>query len=186
MKKIILFTVIVALVSCKKTAIESELGCDSSPKIGKTKEVRDILKKFKVVIPENWETQLYYDEFKSQIYAADTTKQLSETYILDIAWHQGDLMLNEALAKSVKDTLNIREQMTTVKSGFGTFKKKQSYWNLSQGKRSDRLYTFLQVYLKSEEDEYFLMTTKLFGDANVDARLCESIALFDKVKIIGE
>ena len=184
MRKIILFCMTLALLSCGKTTVEKELGCGSTPKLGKTKEVRDILKKFKVVVPENWETQLYYDEFKSQIYAADTTKQLSETYILDIAWHQGELKLNEALAKSVTDTLNLREQMTTVKSGFGEFKKKQSYWNLSQGKKSDRLYTFIQMYLKTDEDEYFLMTTKLYGKIDVDARLCESLALFKKVKIL--
>jgi len=74
--------------------------------------------------------------------------------------------------------------MTTVKSGFGNFKKKQTYWNLSQGKRSNRLYTFIQMYLKTEEDEYFLMTTKLFGKVDVDARLCESLALFKSVKIL--
>jgi len=76
------------------------------------------------------------------------------------------------------------EQLTTVKSGFNKFKKKPSYWNLSQGKKSGRLYTFLQIYLKNEVDEYFLLTTKLYGDSNVDDRLCASLALFDKVKII--
>ena len=101
-----------------------------------------------------------------------------------MAWHQGELTLDDALAKTIKDTLHIKEQMTTVKSGFGKFKKKSSYWNLSQGKESGRLYTFLQVYLKTEVDEYFLLTTKLYGSTNVDSRLCESIALFDEMKII--
>jgi len=184
MKKIIFLLLTVSILSCSKSEIESELDCGSAPKFGETKETRDILKKFKLIVPKNWSTQLYYDDFKSQIYAADTSKQLTETYILDVAWHQGELTVNDALANSVKDTLNIKEKMTTVKSGFGKFKKKPSYWNLSQGKESGRLYTFLQLYLKTEPDEYFLLTTKLYGDKNVDARICESIALFDKVKII--
>jgi hypothetical protein len=49
---------------------------------------------------------LYYDDFKSQIYAADTAKQLTETYILDVAWHQGELTLDDALAKKITDVLN--------------------------------------------------------------------------------
>jgi len=122
----------ISLISCQKNTIEKELGCGATPKFGETKEIRDILKKFKLIVPANWETQLYYDDFKSQIYAADTTKQLSETYILDVAWHQGELTLDDALARSVSDTLSIKEQMTTVKSGFSEFKKKPSYWNLSQ------------------------------------------------------
>ena len=184
MKRIIALVLLVSSLSCQKNDIESEFDCDSTPKLGETKEIRDILKKFKLIVPKDWSTQLYYDEFKSQIYAADTSKQLTETYILDVAWHQGELTLDEALAKNVKDTLYIKEQMTTVRSGFGNFKKKPSHWNLSQGKESGRLYTFLQLYLKTEVDEYFLLTTKLYGDTNVDSRLCESIALFDKVKII--
>ena len=184
MKRIITVLLVISALSCQKNNIESELGCGSVPKLGETKETRDILKKFKLIVPKKWSTQLYYDDFKSQIYAADTTKQLSETYILDVAWHQGEITLDDVLAKSVKDTLNIKEQMTTIKTGFGKFKKKPSYWNLSQGKESGRLYTFLQVYLKTEVDEYFLLTTKLYGDANVNSRLCESIALFDRINII--
>ncbi len=174
----------ISILSCQKSDIEKELGCDSTPKMSETKETRDIKKKFKLVVPKTWETQLYYDDFKSQIYAADTTKQLTDTYILDVAWHQGELTINDALAKTVEDSLNIKERMTTVKSGFGKFKKRPSFWNLSQGKRSGRLYTFIQLYLKTESDEYFLMTTKLYGDVDVDARLCESLAMFNKVKII--
>ena len=184
MRRIIAVLLVISAFSCQKNDIESELGCGAAPKLGETKEIRDILKKFKLVVPKDWSTQLYYDEFKSQIFAADTVKSLTETYILDVAWHQGELTLDEALAKNVKDTLYSKEQMTTVKSGFGKFKKKSSYWNLSQGKESGRLYTFLQVYLKTEVDEYFLLTTKLYGNTNVDSRLCESIALFDKMKII--
>ena len=184
MKKIALLLLTISVLNCQKNDIESELGCGSTPKLGETKETRDILKKFKLVVPEYWSTQLYYDDFKSQIYAADTSKQLTETYILDVAWHQGELTLDDVLAKKVRDTLYIREQMTTIKSGFGKFKKKPSHWNLSQGKESGRLYTFLQLYLKTEPDEYFLLTTKLYGHENVNARLCESLALFDKIKII--
>lgn len=183
-KTILLLAFVIGILSCQKSGIEKELGCDSSPKMGEIKEIRDIKKKFKLVVPKNWETQLYYDDFKSQIYAADTTKQLTETYILDVAWHQGELNINDALAKTVADTLTFKEQLTTVKSGFGKFKKKESFWNLSQGKRSGRLYTFIQLYLKTEEDEYFLMTTKLYGNIDVDTRLCESLAMFDRIKII--
>ena len=184
MKKALILLLTLSLLNCQKDTIKSELGCSSGQKLGESKEIRDILKKFKLVVPKNWETQLYYDDFKSQIYAADTAKALTGTYILDVAWHQGELTLDDELAKKVTDTLSIREQMTTIKSGFSEFKKKPTYWNLSQGKKSGRLYTFIQLYLKTEVDEYFLLTTKVYGDTDVNKRLCESLELFNKVKII--
>jgi len=50
MKKIILLLLAVSALSCGKSEIQSDLGCGSTPKLGETKETRDILKKFKLVV----------------------------------------------------------------------------------------------------------------------------------------
>ena len=46
-------------------------------------------------------------------------------------------------------------------------------------------YHYLQVYIKTEIDEYFTFTTKVYGSDNIEERLCESIALFDQIEIIN-
>tara|TARA_R110002073_G_scaffold72537_1_gene177209 strand:- start:191491 stop:192048 length:558 start_codon:yes stop_codon:yes gene_type:complete len=184
MKKILILLLAIELVSCQKNNLKSQFTCTSSSEFGKTKEFRDIMKKFKVAIPANWKTQLYYDETKSQIYSADTTKQLTETYIYDVTWHQGELELNDSFAQKVKDTLAIKEQLNTVKSGFSEFKDKPIYWNLASGISSNFPYQILQVYVKSDLDEYITFTTKVYGSDQVDERFCESIELFDEMVII--
>lgn len=185
MRKIaLLITFTIGFVSCKKNDLKQEFSCESTSINYETKEIRDVLKKFRATVPKSWKTQLYYDEFQSQLYSADTTKSLTDTYIIDMSWHQGELTLDEFFDQKVKDTLAIKEQLSNVKSALSQFKNKPCYWNLSKGKTGNHDYHFLQVYVKTEPDEYFTFTTKVFGDTNVDERICESISIYDKLEFI--
>lgn len=185
MKKITLLIILSSvIISCKKNDLKSEFDCASSTIPYETKELRDVLKKFRATVPKDWKSQLYYDEYQSQLYSADTTRNLSEAYIIDISWHQGELVLDEFFDQKVKDTLAFKQQLSNIKSTLSRFKDKPCYWNLSKGKTGSHDYHFLQVYVKTEPDEYFTFTTKVYGDRNVDERLCESIAIYDKLEFI--
>jgi len=184
MKNILLLIFTLSLISCQKNNLIKEFNCKSTPEFSDTKEIRDVLKKFKLTLPVNWKTQLYYDDFQSEIYSADTTKSLKESYILDVSWHQGELDLNESFDQTVKDTLAIKEGLSLVKSNFSEFQDKPCYWNLSKGKSGEFTYHFFQVYVKTQVDEYFTFTTKVYGDENIEERLCSSIQLADKIKFI--
>jgi hypothetical protein len=183
-KKIIVLFVAISIVSCKKSLLESEFNCKNSKNFSELKEYKDILKNFTIKVPKNWKTSLYFDEYSSEVHTADTTKQLTETYLLDISWKQGELKLDDAFANSLTDSLRIKERLITAKSGFGEFKNKPSYFNLSAGKYSGHQYQYLQVFIKTNVDEYITLTTKVFGDTNVDERLCESIELFEGIQLI--
>jgi len=185
MKKLALVVIIIiSIISCQRDDLKNEFNCKTSTNNSELKEYRDILKKFKIKLPSNWKTSLYYDEYQSKVYSADTTKNLTDTYILDIAWHQGELILNDDFAQRVKDTLAIKEQMSVVKSKFSKFQDKPCYWTLSKGKTAKYAYNNLQVYVKTEVDEYFTFTTKVYGDKNVDERICEAIQLSNKIVFI--
>lgn len=183
-KKIALLIIVTSLITCQKNDLKNDFNCKTSTSNSELKEYRDILKKFKIKIPTSWKTSLYYDEYQSKVYTADTTKSLTDTYILDIAWHQGELNLNEAFAQTVKDTLLIKEQLNVVKSKFSKFQNKPCYWTLSEGNTAKYAYSNLQVYIKTEVDEYFTVTTKVYGDKNVDERLCKAIELSSNIVFI--
>ena len=184
MKNILLLIFTLSLIGCQKNNLIKEFNCKSTTEFSDTKEIRDVLKKFKLTLPTNWTTKLYYDDFQSEIYSADETKSLKETYILDVSWHQGELDLNESFDQTVKDTLAIKEGLSLVKSNFSEFQDKPCYWNLSKGKSGEFTYHFFQVYVKTQVDEYFTFTTKVYGDENIEERLCSSIQLADKIKFI--
>jgi len=187
MKKIIaLLLISISIFSCQKNDLSKEFNCTSSTDFGKTKELRDVMKKFKVTLPTSWKTQLYYDEFKSEIFSADTTKSPTKTFIVEASWHQGELYLDKAFNKRVTDTLARREGVKTVKSNFINFKDYPAYWNLAKGKIGKHNYHFLQVYVKTEVDEYYTFTTKVYGDENVEERFCKAIQLYNQIEFLGK
>jgi len=181
---LLLFLITFTLISCEKNDVADAFDCNSSIHFSETKEMNDVLKKFKIDIPIDWNSKLYYDEYKSVLYSADTTKNLSETYIVEITWHQGELELNEDLDQKVQEAIDTKEELQTLRSGFGKFKKFPAYYNLANGKSMDFEYFYLQVYLQTKPDEYFTLTTKIYGNEFVDERICASIAVFNEIKFL--
>ena len=164
--------------------LKKEFKCENSSNFSELKEYKDFLKNFKIKIPNHWKTNLYYDEYSSEVFSADTTKQLTETYILDISWKQGELKLDNSFSNSLTDSLKVKQQLIVVKDGFGKFKNKPSYFSLSQGQHSGYPYQYLQVFIKTNIDEYITLTSKIYGDSNIDERLCHSVELFDGIQLI--
>jgi len=182
-----LFLTISILSSCdKKVTIENAFECNAPSHYTSTKQYKDVLKHFKINIPKKWKTSLYYDEFRSEIYSADTTKQLSETYIADITWHQGELVFNEDFEQNITQIAVKKDKLDIIQSGYGEFIKHKSYYMLSVGKNSDISYHYLQIYLQYNVDEYYTFTSKIYGDEFVNERICASISLFKTIDFIKQ
>lgn len=155
------------------------MDCTTTTNFADTKEISGFLKHFKLKVPKNWKSELYYDETQSRFYSADTSKQLTDTYIIDVTWHQGEIELNENFEQIIENDLKQNEQLTPFKGGFGYFKDLTCYYSLAKGINSGFTYHYLQIYLKTNVDEYYHLTTKVYGDEFVEERLCESLSLFE-------
>ena len=180
----ILIATLFIFTSCENNELKEQFECDAPTHFTNTKEYKDVLSKFYIEIPKYWKTQLYYDEFQSDLYSADTTKQLSETYLIDITWHQGELNFDKEFKSNISKNLKGKGLLKVIKSGIVKFKKHDSYYNLSTGKNSELTYHYLQIYLKYKPDEYFTFTSKIYGDRNTNERVCASISIFNNIIFI--
>ncbi len=167
------------LSSCKNNDVRSALNCTTSTNFADTKEISGFLKHFKLKVPKNWKSELYYDETQSRFYTADTSKQLTDTYIIDVTWHQGEIELNDNFEQIIENEVKQNEHLVPIKRGFGYFIDLPCYYNLAKGESSGFTYHYLQIYLKTNVDEYYNLTTKVYGDEFVEERLCESLSLFE-------
>ncbi|MCB0474664.1 MAG: membrane lipoprotein lipid attachment site-containing protein [Flavobacteriaceae bacterium] len=185
MKQIILlFLAVFTLAGCSENSLKKEFDCKNASPDLPVKEYRDILKKFTLELPAKWKTQLYYDEYSSEIFSADTTKSLTKSYIFDVIWMQGELSIDDSFIANLNDSLQQKEQLRTIRSGKMEFQKKPGYWNLSEGERAGHTYHYLQIFTKVEPDAYLTASTKVFGDSAINERLCESISLLDNIKFL--
>ncbi|PIE49406.1 MAG: hypothetical protein CSA39_02795 [Flavobacteriales bacterium] len=178
------FFLAVLLVSCGKDQLSNHFNCKDINTKNNLKEYRDFLKNFYIEIPDNWKTELFYDEYSSSVFAADTTKNLTESFLLDISWRQGELNIDDAFKKQLQDSVLNTQRLTTIKDGMITFKDKPSFFNLAGGKQGNYNYQFFQLYVKTGMDEYITLTSKVYGDKKIARRICESIAYFNTLRII--
>ncbi|MEN8187832.1 MAG: hypothetical protein ABFR05_11950 [Bacteroidota bacterium] len=172
--------------SCKRNDVKEAFQCTSEYSFfNSNKTYQDVLKHFKIDIPQEWKTELYYDEFQSEIYSADTTKQLTESFIIDITWHQGELNFNRNFKRKVKKNL-VEENLKTIRSGKGKFNDLPVYYNIAKGKYLSYEYHLLQLYVKSNVDEYYTFTSKVYGSESIDERICASVNLFEDIEFLDD
>ena len=177
----IVLLILITATSCKeKTVLEANFNCSSSVSFSDTKTVKDVKKNFKINVPKNWKTQLYYDEFQSDIFTADTTKQLSETYILDTSWKLGELKLDTEFETKILSN----SDLSIVNSKFENIQNIPAFWYVKKGEKKGFDYQVLHLFLKTSVDTYLEVKTEVYGDKNVEKRLCESIQLIKTLEII--
>lgn len=164
------------IISCSNTLeLEKRFDCSAS-NIKSTKQFTDFRKNYSIEIPKHWNTNLYYNSIQSEIFTADTTKQLTETYILETSFNLGELKFNSNFRKKI-DSVLIADDLVLVSSGEEEFHKKPSIWYLSKGNKNGFTYHQLNFFTKLSKTNYFSTTTKVFGDHTINQRFCESIAI---------
>ena len=172
------------ILSCSQGAFEKEFGCETPMSFTNKKEFNDVLNHFSMEFPKKWKTKLYYDEYQSKIYSADTTKNLSETYIIDVTWHQGELLINEAFEEKINKNVQVELDLIPVKWDKGEYLGKPAFYHISTGKTPNMNWHYLQIYRQHKPDEYYTFTSKIYGDELVDERLCASFAVFKEIEFL--
>ena len=172
------------LISCQNSKFEREFDCNTPAEYTQTKTYKDVLGHFEMDVPMSWKTELYYDQYQSALYSADTTKQLRETYIIDITWHQGELVLNKDFEVKVAENATRNLRLVPVKSGFGDYLGHPSYYHIATGKSDDLSWHYLEIYVQHNIDEYYTLTAKIYGSEFVNERICSSFSLFNNITFL--
>lgn len=172
---------IILFTSCEENLLTDTFKCDSTISFKSNKKYTDVLKKYSVDIPETWKTEMYFDEYRSEIFTADTTKELNNSYILEFTRQLGEFELDTAFVKHVNQSL-LQSKIIPVKEGFGKFKGHPAYFNYAVGQQKGFNYYYLQLFVKTRPDESYTLSSKIYGVENLDARFCESIHYMNSIE----
>lgn len=171
------------ILGCSKQSdIAKKMNC--SPTTYKnTKQITDFNKNFTLNIPNNWKTELYFDNYQSEIITADTIKQLSETYILAASFNLGTLNFDSDFHHR-KDSVLKANNLKLIDSGSQTFQSKPSFWYVAKGTKNNFAYHRFTVLTKISENTYFSAYSEIYGSENIDKRICESISLLESIQFL--
>jgi hypothetical protein len=185
MDRIYQIVIICLLLGCTnacqdKNELEKKFNCDKT-EIGKLKRTFDFNKNFSLNIPMNWKSNFFYSSSVSEIFIADTTKQLSESYIFNASFHIAELNFDTDFHKKT-DSLLLANNMEMVASEKLTFMEKESYWYLVEGEKNGFPVHQFNFMMKRNHSTYFSSSTEIYGDKEVYERLCSSFYLLKSVE----
>ncbi|MBL4939470.1 MAG: hypothetical protein JKY16_04215 [Lutibacter sp.] len=162
--------------------MSNKFNCDNI-KIKNATTILDFNKNFKLTAPSNWKTELYFDKYQSEIFVADTTKQLTESFILITSFNQGMLNFDANFHNKI-DSISIKEKLQIINFGTQIFLLNPTYWYVSKGEKNGFTYHQFNVTIKLSENTYFNAYSEIYGDNNIEERICESIAILEKIKFL--
>jgi hypothetical protein len=143
-------------------------------------KVNDVKGLFAVELPKTWKINLFYDEIQSSIYTADTTKQFTETILLDITYIEKPILFNEAFLLNLERE-KLGDKLIRIHSQKRKFKGKEAYFTTFIGKKKNYKYKVLEMYVKINKKSFLHTKTEIYGDSLIDQRLCKAIHLIDKI-----
>lgn len=180
---LIVIASIFIFICCNKQSELSKIYDCKSTKIKSLTAISDFNENFIINLPNTWKKKLYYNQNQSEIFAADTTKQLTDTYIIDAAYNQGKLIFNESFYKKTDSLLKI-SNLEKVNSGNIIFQEKPAYWYLIKGEKKGFEYQQFNLIVKTSRNTYFTYYSEVYGDTNVESRICESISIINNIKFL--
>lgn len=181
MKKILILFVFISFASCNsKSQLSKDLECNPKS-YSNLEKIEDVKKLFTVQFPDNWKTNLYYDKNQSSIYAADTTKQLTETFLIDITHVSSELKIDADFTQKLKSNLTTQKLVETTSYEL-KFQKRETYYSRAVGKKGAFDYQVCNLFIKINTNNYIHAKAEVYGDSLANERLCNAINLIEKIE----
>lgn len=183
MKNIVTILVLILMISCNSFPdLNEEFPCKETSPYVHLKKSEDVRNMFSVQFPENWKVNLYYDDSKTSIYAADTTISVTKTTLMDVTLVHKTVFLDNTFKQRITDD-NKKMGLLEIKTNDVTILNKPSYYSYAEGKKGNYSYHILNTFTKINDDNFLHVKTEVYGDSLVDERICKALNLINKTQL---
>jgi hypothetical protein len=182
-KYIALLIASLLLFSCsKQSELSKDFNC-SNTAYTNLENVVDLKNLFSLPLPKNWKINLYQDEVQSSIFGADTTKQLTETVLIDVTFIKNKITLDAAFMLQ-QEQENLAKGLIKIKSKEITFLEKPAVYIQYKGKKGTFIYQTCHTFIKIDATNFIFAKTETYGNSLVNERFCSSFTVLENIKII--
>jgi len=176
-----IYILLLAICSCSnKNSLIKDYNCKVI-KV-KSKTIPDALQKFTLNIPKNWKTKLYIDKGVSIFATADTTKQLSQTFLIKLSLIRSSLICDKNSDTSLR--LKLAKNKWIVKKHVkGLFKNRYALMFTSEKQNSKIEIAALHIFFNTKNQQHFEIEIQCFGNKNQQERFCQAINILKTLKL---
>ncbi|WP_347174891.1 hypothetical protein [Polaribacter uvawellassae] len=178
-----LFLCCLIFSSCNtSSALAKEFSCSNTKFTGNLEQNTDIKKTFSIQIPTHWKTNFFYNDLQSSIYFADTTKQLTETVLIDITHIKSDYKFDTDFEKSILKNDSIQQLVNSKKAQF-SFLENNAFYAVSKGRKGNFPYQIVNIFINKNSINSYHIKTEIYGDTQINERLCKAINLINSLEL---
>ncbi|MEX6625465.1 hypothetical protein [Tenacibaculum salmonis] len=175
--------VLFLIISCNSSSeLANDFSCENSNSYIDLQKNKDVRNLFSVKFPKKWKVNLYYDDAKTSIYAADTTVSVTKTILIDVTLVHNTIFIDKIFAQKITDD-NKKMGLTELKTKNIQLFKKPSYYSYAEGKKGKYPYHILNTFTKINSDNFLHVKTEIYGDSLVEQRICNAIELIEKIQL---
>ncbi|WP_334057749.1 hypothetical protein [Polaribacter sp. P097] len=182
MKKILILIIVISLQSCSKPFQPLEdFDCNTSV-LKNLEEVEDSKNLFSLELPKDWETNLYQDQIQSSIFSADTSKNLTESILLDVSYINKELIINENfILKQEQEYL--QKKLIMVENRVFNYNNTKAIYMIFKGKKNNLKYQICSIFIHLNSSNFVLAKIELYGDEAIAERRCKALSLIENIKL---
>lgn len=178
--KIRFFLLAFVFVGCsEKLTLAKELACNNFPSFTSTITKSDFNNKFSIEIPNSWKHKGYFDDYQSSVFAADTVKELTDSYVLDVAYKYSTIQIDD----SFQTKINKSNTLDVLKNNIETYKDSPSYWQVSKGVKNGYVLHEFHQFIQDGSEGFIEIKTEFYGEDLVDERLCEALRIINTIEL---
>ncbi len=161
-----------------------EFDCNANTSHYSKTLIKDPKKTFEIEIPTNWKREFFIDNGESRLYCADTTKELTKTYILDLGYYEGNIELTDVFVEKIKNRILQSSDAKILKTSKFKSHNKEGIAILYNSSFLNFKSKTLQAYLKNNNESHYLLKIDTYGEEITDRRICEALSLFENALLI--
>ena len=174
----------VLLFSCKnEPSINDVISCTSDVDFHHSKIIRDAKNNFEINLGEHWKRELYFDDYQSRIYAADTTRNFSSSFIIDVTRFKGKIIIEEAFKNKITTQVLATPKTYIIQNSIIKFNDQPAYAIYYFHKNEEQVTYNIQYYI-ADQEHYYLLSAQINGSQNFTKNNCEILQIFNSLKII--
>lgn len=181
---IFLISLACIITSCnKEKTLANFIDCKIDTTYTHNKVLRDAKNYFEISINNHWKRELFVDLNQSRIYAADTTKDYSSSFIIDVTRFNDRIVLDTIFQNNITNNINNQNKSYVIQEDFFTYNKQQGYGVFYFEHKGMNPTYFLEFYIAYPE-HYYVLKSIILGNENFEANVCESMTVLNSFKPI--
>lgn len=178
----IFWLLLIFFTQCKKQSKLSKIfDCKTAVEFNNLEIVEDLNKNFSLEIPKHWNINLYQDDVQSSIFTADSTKQLTKTYLIDVSMVHKNIKLDDTF-KLQQEQENLSKKLINTHDKTFYFHDKSAVNFHYKGKKETYHYQTNHTFIKLSAQKFIFAKVEVYGDSLINNRFCEAFSLLEKMK----